>query len=103
MIKEFEKQDFTELIGKDTPVLVQYYADWCGPCQMLKPVIEQISKEMQDVEFVRVDIDQHRDLAVNEGVQSIPTVIMYKNGKEVARDAGFKPKNLLETWLNNNK
>lgn len=103
MIKEYEGQKFADLTSNDRPVLVQYYADWCGPCQMLKPIIDQISKEMDDVEFFRVDIDQHRDLAVNEGVQSIPTIVLYKDGKEVARDAGFKPKNLLETWLNNNK
>lgn len=103
MIKEFEKQDFTELIGKDTPVLVQYYADWCGPCQMLKPVLEGLSKEMTDVTFYRVDIESHRELATKAGIQSIPTVVTYKNGAEIGREAGFKPKHLMEAWINSNK
>jgi|SRR5690554_2311633 len=102
-MKEYEGQNFKELTSGETPLLVQYYAEWCGPCQMLKPVLEQISKEMHDVEFVRVDIDQYRDLAVNEGVQSIPTVVLYKGGKEVSRDAGFKPKQMMEKWINESK
>lgn len=102
-MKEYEGQKLEDLTSGGNALLVQYYAEWCGPCQMLKPVLEQIAKEMHDVQFVRVDIDQYRDLAVSEGVQSIPTVVLYKDGKEVAREAGFKPKGLMENWINQNK
>ncbi|WP_026391411.1 thioredoxin [Haploplasma modicum] len=102
MIKEYDGQDFLELT-KDGSVLVQYYADWCGPCQMLKPIIEQLATEMTDVKFLRLNIDNHRELAVAAGIQSIPTVVMYKDGKENAREAGFKPKHLMEAWINNAK
>lgn len=100
---EYQGQPFNEIVGTGSAVLIQYYADWCGPCQMLKPVLEEISKEMTDVTFYRVNIENHRDLAVSAGVQSIPTVVMFKNGKEVKREAGFKPKHLMEAWIKDAK
>lgn len=100
---EFTNQNFEEITSTDKTVLVQYYAEWCGPCQMLKPVLEGLSKEMTDVTFYRVDIESHRELATKAGIQSIPTVVTYKNGAEIGREAGFKPKHLMEAWINSNK
>ena len=100
---EFTNQNFEEITSTDKTVLVQYYAEWCGPCQMLKPVLEGLSKEMTDVTFYRVDIESHRELATKAGIQSIPTVVTYKNGAEIGREAGFKPKHLMEAWINDHK
>ncbi|VEU80792.1 thioredoxin [Haploplasma axanthum] len=100
---EYQGQPIDELVGSGKPVLIQYYADWCGPCQMLKPVLEELSKEITDVTFYRVNIESYRDLAVSAGIQSIPTVVVYKDGKEKVREAGFKPKHLMETWIKANK
>lgn len=103
MVKDFGEKSFDEVVKENKNVLVQYYADWCGPCQMLKPVLEQISEETNDIEFYRLNIEEHRDLAVTAGVQSIPTVVFYQDGKEKGREVGFKPKHILESWLNSQK
>lgn len=103
MVHDLKDKSFEDLLKEGKNVVVQYYADWCGPCQMLKPVLEQVSEEMDDVTFYRVDIEEHRDLAVNAGVQSIPTVVFYQEGNEKSREVGFKPKHLLENWLNEQK
>ena len=103
MVQEYGKKPFEEIVKENENVLVQYYADWCGPCQMLKPVLEDLSNEMTDVTFYRVNIEDHRDLAVNASVHSIPTVVFYNDGAEKAREVGFKPKHVLEGWLNSQK
>lgn len=100
---EYEGQPLSEIVGKDEVVILQYYAEWCNPCQMLKPILEEISNEMTEVKFYRVDIEKHRELAAQAGVQSIPTVVLYKDGSEASREKGFKPKHLVEAWINANK
>lgn len=100
---EYKGQPIEEVVGSNKLVLIQYYADWCGPCQMLKPILEELSKEITDVKFYRVNIEEHRNLAVSAGIQSIPTVVMYKDGKESIREAGFKPKHLMQSWINSAK
>ena len=103
MVQDYGNKPFNEILSENQNVVVQYYADWCGPCQMLKPVLEQISNEMDDVAFVRVNIEDHRELAVEAGVQSIPTVLFFKDGKETDRSVGFKPKQKVEEWINSQK
>ncbi len=89
-----DKEDFNKLIEKKT--LVDFFATWCGPCKMLGPILEEASKET-DVNFVKVDVDQFNDLAISYGVMSIPTIILFENGKEVKRQVGFISKeDLLE-------
>lgn len=99
---DYQGQPIEEVVNSNKLVLIQYFADWCGPCQMLKPILEQISGEMTDIKFYRVNIEEHRDLAVMAKVQSIPTVALYKDGVEVAKEAGFKPKHLMEAWIKAN-
>ncbi len=101
-MKEYTGQPMNELLAANDVVLIQYYAEWCNPCQMLKPILEELSTEIDNVEFLRVDIEEYRELAVEANVQSIPTVVMFKDGKEVGREKGFKPKHLMETWIKNN-
>lgn len=74
-------------------VLVDFFANWCGPCKMLAPVLDEVASEMQSATIVKVDIDQDPDLASRYGVQSIPNLIVFKDGKAVDQIVGFVPKN----------
>jgi thioredoxin 1 len=84
-------------------VLVDFYADWCGPCKMLTPVLEELAAEVADVKIVKVNVDDARELAKEHGVSSIPHLTLLKDGVEVAQDLGFKPKEVLLEWINNHK
>ncbi|MFC1790832.1 thioredoxin [Patescibacteria group bacterium] len=79
-----------EVLESDLPVLVDFYADWCGPCQTAKPVLENLSKDYEGkINFGKVNIDQNQELAGKYGVMSIPTLVIFKEGKEVKRQVGF--------------
>lgn len=84
----FEK----EVLQSDKKVLVDFYADWCGPCKMLSPVIDQISEENQDIKVVKVNVDNAQDLAMKYQVMSIPTLVVIKEGKEINRSVGLRDK-----------
>ena len=88
-----------EVLRSDKPVLLDFYADWCGPCKMLAPTIEEIADELDGkIAVGKVDVDENRELAVKYGVMSIPTVIYFKNGEEVTRLIGVQSREkLLET------
>lgn len=88
-----------EVLQSDKPVLVDFYADWCGPCKMMAPVIEEIAGETEDVKVGKLNIDQEMELAQKYGVMSIPTLIVFKNGEEVKRDLGAKPKKAVLDML----
>lgn len=90
----------TEVIGSEIPVLVDFWAPWCGPCKMLGPVISQIAEENEGkVKVGKVNVDEEDELAERFGVQSIPTIILFKNGEEAARNVGFAPKAKLVQML----
>ena len=91
-----EKENFNDLIKNK--VVVDFYATWCGPCKMLGPVFEEVSKE-SDIEFVKVDIDNHEELCREYKVMSVPTLILFENGKEVKRNIGFIPKDKLKDFI----
>lgn len=93
-----EKFDKEVLQSKDI-VLVDFNANWCGPCQMLKPILEEISLEKQDVKFVSVNIDDEDELAEEYEVFSIPCLVVFKDGKEVKRNVGFVPKEEIEKMI----
>ncbi len=91
--------NFNEQI-KEGVVLVDFFATWCGPCKMQSPVLEELKEDRSDVKVVKIDVDQETEIARLYGVMSIPTLILFKDGKEVAKNVGFMPKELLVQWIN---
>ncbi|MFO7942320.1 MAG: thioredoxin [Bacillota bacterium] len=86
----------TEVIESDTPVLVDFWADWCAPCKMIAPVVEQIAEEKDgDLRVAKLDVDENQRIAASMGVMSIPTLILFKDGEPVARLVGFASKEQL--------
>ncbi|MEL7272207.1 MAG: thioredoxin [Pseudomonadota bacterium] len=89
-----------EVLNSDTPVVVDFWAEWCGPCKMIAPSLEEISNEMADkVKIAKVDMDSNPDLAAKYGVRSIPTLLMFKDGEPTAIQVGALPKAQLSSWI----
>ena len=89
----------TEVLGSESPVLVDFWADWCGPCHTVAPVLDQIVEEHSDLRLVKVNIDEEPELARRYGVMSIPTMILFEGGEPKAAAMGAQPKSMLEKNL----
>lgn len=90
--------NFDEIIKSATPTLVEFFATWCGPCRMQAPILEQVKEKIgDDGTIIKVDIDRNEELAVRYRVQSVPTLIMFKNGEPVWRAVGVQQASVLES------
>ncbi len=88
-----------EVLKADKPVLVDFYADWCGPCQMMGPVVEEIAGEVSDAKVCKINIDEQMEIAQRYGVMTIPTFAVFKSGEIVKKEIGALPKGVLKDML----
>lgn len=93
-----DKEDFNDIVSNGK-VVVDFFATWCGPCKMLGPVFEKVSDEVNDVKFVKLDVDKFNDIARQYGVMSVPTLILFENGKEVKKEIGFMSEDKLKDFI----
>ena len=97
-MKIINTEEYNELIKNGT-VLVDFFADWCGPCKMLGPVLEEVSEEYPDIEFVKVNVDDNMDLAESLGIMSIPTIYLFRDGAVLAKMNGYRDKGGVKAFI----
>lgn len=94
---------FNDIIKSEIPVLVDFSAEWCGPCKMMKPVLEQLKDKMENkIRIIKIDVDKNRELAIKYKVQSVPTLMLFQNGRTIWSGVGVKTSNYLENVIINN-
>ena len=100
-IKNLSLDNFeNEISSSNIPVLVDFWAEWCGPCKMLGPILEEISKDLKDkLQIVKVNLDENQDLAMKYSIRSIPTLLLFKDGELIDTKVGLLPKSELVEWL----
>lgn len=95
---DFEK----EVLNSDKPVIIDFWAEWCGPCKQFGPVFEEVSNNMTDIVFAKVNIDENPEVPTKYGVRGIPTMLMFKNGEVAAMKVGNTAKGDFENWITEN-
>ena len=96
MLKKVSKENFeSEVLKLDKVILVDFYATWCGPCQMLGPILEEIAVEKQDFDIAKINIDENQELAIENEIEVVPTMLIYKNGQVVERVEGLLSKSQI--------
>jgi thioredoxin 1 len=90
----------TDVINSNLPVLVDFWAEWCGPCRMVGPAVEQLSQTMHDkIKVAKLNVDENQEIAMKYGIQSIPSLLLFKGGKEIARTIGAAPKEAYQKFI----
>lgn len=96
-----KKETFTDIINGDTPILVDFFAEWCGPCKTMSPILKDFASQMGDrVRVIKIDVDKSPSTAQTYRIQGVPTLILFKNGKILWRQSGVVQKNQLVTLIN---
>ncbi len=88
-----------EVLNSDRPVLMDFWAPWCGPCRMVVPLVEEIARERPDIKVVKINVDEAQELAAQFGIMSIPTLVVMKDGKVTSQSTGARPKNQILAML----
>ena len=96
MVKEINAEEYSEIINSSNPVVIDFYATWCGPCKVLSPILEELDNEIEGVEFVKLDVDQHPQIAGQNQVMGVPTVVILKDGEVKDRFVGVQPKEVIK-------
>jgi thioredoxin 1 len=101
-VSKVSDQDFdAEVLNSSQPVVVDFWAEWCGPCRMIAPALEEIAGTMNGkVKIVKLNVDENPQTAAKYGIMSIPTLMLFKNGELASRQVGAAPKQKLEQWIN---
>jgi thioredoxin 1 len=96
MVKEINAEEYSEIINSSNPVVIDFHATWCGPCKVLSPILEELDDEIEGVEFVKLDVDQHPQIAGQNQVMGVPTVVILKDGEVKDRFVGVQPKEVIK-------
>ena len=96
MVKEINAEEYSEIVKSSNPVVIDFHATWCGPCKVLSPILEELDDEIDGVEFVKLDVDQHPQIAGQNQVMGVPTVVILKDGEVKDRFVGVQPKEVIK-------
>ena len=88
-----------EVLNSDKPVLLDFWASWCGPCRMVLPIVEQLSEDRPDIKVCKINVDEQPELASRFDIMSIPTLVVLENGREIRRASGARPREAIEAML----
>ena len=95
MAREINDDEFNEIIKGEKPVVVDFHADWCGPCKVLSPILDELDSELDDVEFVKINVDDYPELSGSYEIMAVPTVIIFQDGEVKNRFSGVQPKEAI--------
>ncbi len=96
MVKDINAEEYAEIVNSSNTVVIDFHATWCGPCKVLSPILEELNDEIEGVEFVKLDVDQHPQIAGQNQVMGVPTVLILKNGEIKDRFVGVQPKEVIK-------
>ena len=103
MPTDIDSEKMEEIQNSEETWIIDFWAEWCGPCKKLAPIYEELSEEIDDVNFGKVDMEENQQLGTQLGVRALPTLVIMKGDEEVARQTGAMPKEKLQTWIEENK
>jgi len=102
MATNIEPEDFEDIQNSEQTWVVDFWADWCAPCKKLAPVFDEVSEKVENVNFGKVDMEKNQQLGTKAGVRALPTLVIFRNGEEVARKSGAMKKEELTSWIKEN-